>query len=64
MASAEVTTKTEELSGHVLGIISSYGMGAALDARDLYGKTAPQAQQPVVVPADRCVSDDVYGVVD
>jgi hypothetical protein len=58
MTSAEPATESEELSGRVLGIISSYGMGAALDARDLYRKPAPEALQPVVVPADGCLSDD------
>lgn len=52
MTSAESTTETEQLSGRVLGIIGSYGMAAALDARDLYLKTAPEAVPPSGIPVD------------
>ena len=64
MASAEPTTETEELSGSVLGIIDAYRMGAALDAQDLYLKTAPEAPPParVLVPAEGYISYGVYHV--
>ena len=41
--SGERTTENEELSGNVLGLIGAYRMGAALDARDLYLKSAHKA---------------------
>jgi hypothetical protein len=59
MNSAEPSTETEELSGRVLGIISSYGMGAALDARDLCLKTAADAPPAVVRPGGE-VRNSVY----
>jgi hypothetical protein len=43
MTSGERMTENEELSGNVLGLIGAYRMGAALDARDLYLKSAPKA---------------------
>ncbi len=43
MTSGERTTKDEELSGNVLGLIGAYRMGGALDARDLYLKSAPKS---------------------
>lgn len=57
-------TEIEELSGSVLGIISAYGMGAALDARDLNLKTAPGAPPPehVLVPDGGYIKDGVYHV--
>lgn len=47
MKSVESTTDAEELSGRALGVICSYGMGAALDPRDLYLKTAREPSQSV-----------------
>lgn len=64
MTGAEPSTETEELSGSVLASISAYAMGAALDARDLYRKTASEAAPSVVAPANGCISDDVYHVAD
>jgi hypothetical protein len=43
-------TVIEELHGRVLGIIGAYGMGVALDPRELYLKTAPAAAPPEPVP--------------
>ena len=57
-------TEIEELSGSVLGIISAYGMGAALDARDLNLKTASADPPPehVLVPDEGYIRDGVYHV--
>lgn len=46
MTAGEHTTESEELSGRVLGVISAYGMGAALEARDLYPKADQDAPSP------------------
>ena len=43
-------TETEELCGHVLGIIGAYGLGVSLDRRELYQKTAPATAPPKPVP--------------
>ena len=61
MTSAEPTTENEELDGSVLGIIDAYRMGAALDAQDLYLKTAPEAPPPerAFVRAEIYISDGV-----
>jgi hypothetical protein len=58
MASGERTTENEELSGNVLGLIGAYRMGGALDARDLYLKSAPKAPPP----AEGDISDGVSPV--
>ena len=54
MTSGERTTENAELSGNVLGLIGAYRMGAALDARDLYLKSAPKPP-----PAEGDTSDGV-----
>ena len=46
MTSGERTTENEELGGNVLGLIGAYRMGAALDAGDLYLKSAQKASPP------------------
>ena len=58
-------TEVEELSGRVLGIIGAYGMGTALDTRDLNVSTAPIAPppEPVLVPGPGDIRDGVYRVV-
>ena len=43
-------TETEELCGHVLGIIGAYGLGVSLDRRELYPKAAPATAPPKPVP--------------
>lgn len=59
-------TEIEELNGRVLGIIGAYGMGVALDARDLYlkTKTVPAAPppEPVLMPHEGYIRDGVYHV--
>ena len=47
MTGGEHTTESEELSERVLEVISGYGMGAALDARDLHLKSDRDAPLPV-----------------
>ena len=61
MTGGEHTTESEQLSGRVLGVIGAYGMGAALDARDLYLKSDQDAPPPVV-PAHGVRSHDVRQV--
>lgn len=51
------TTESDELSERVLGVISAYGMGAALEARDLHLKGGRDAASPVV-PAQGYRSHD------
>ncbi len=55
MTGGEHTTESDELSERVLHVISSYGMGAALEARDLYPKAEQDAPSPVA-PAHGFVS--------
>ncbi len=43
-------TETEELCGHVLGIIGAYGLGVSLDRRELSPKTASATAPPKPVP--------------
>ena len=47
MTGGEHTTESAELSERVLHVISSYGMGAALEARDLYPKADQNASSAV-----------------
>jgi hypothetical protein len=56
-------TGGEELSERVLGIIGTYGMGAALDPRHLYTKTPPDVSAQTVRPGpEGYVQDGVYHV--
>ena len=43
---AEPTVERQELSERLLGLIGGYEMGAALNAEDMYMKTAPGASAP------------------
>ena len=43
MTGAEATVERRELGEKVLGIIGGYQMGAALNAEELFTKTAPEA---------------------
>ena len=59
MTSAETAAENEQLSTSVLGIIDAYGIGAAIDAKDLCPrKTAPEAPPPerAFVPAEGSIS--------
>lgn len=47
MTGVEHTTESDELSERVLEVIGAYGMGAALDARDLHLKGDRDAPPPV-----------------
>ena len=54
-----------ELSERVRAAIGGYRMGAALDARDLYPKTATDVEpEPVVVAGEGYVRDGVYHVAE
>ena len=46
MTGGDHTTESDELSERVLAVISGYGMGAALDARDLHLKGDRDAPPP------------------
>ena len=47
MTGGEHTTESDELSERALEVIGAYGMGAALDARDLHLKGDRDAAPPV-----------------
>jgi hypothetical protein len=47
MTGGEHTTESHELSERVLEVIGAYGMGAALDARNLHLKRGRDAPPPV-----------------
>ena len=53
MTGAEPTAERQELSERVLGIMGGYRMRTALNAQDLFMKTAPGAlpPDPVLVPS-------------
>ena len=46
LTGAEPTVERQELSERLLGILGGYAMGTALDAQDLFMKTAPGAPPP------------------
>jgi hypothetical protein len=46
MTGAEPTVERQELDERVLGIIGGYRMGTALNAQDLFMKTAPGGALP------------------
>ena len=64
MTRTEGLTEVGELSGRVLGIIGAYGMGPAVDAHDLYPKTAATGPppKPVVVRPNGYIRDGVYHI--
>ena len=51
MTGAETTVERRELGERVLGIIGGYRMGTALNAEELFTKTAPEALPPDTVLA-------------
>ncbi len=51
MTGAEPTVERQELGERVLGLIGGYRMGTALNAQDLFTKTAPGAPTPDPVRA-------------
>ena len=53
MTGAEATVERQELGERVLGIIGGYRMGTALNAQDLFTKTAPEA-----LPSDTVLAGD------
>jgi hypothetical protein len=66
MTGAELTVERQELGERVLAIIGGYRMGTALNAQDLFMKTAPAGAlppDPVLVPTGNS-RDGVHGAGD
>lgn len=55
----------EEMSGHVLGIIGAYRMGAVVEAQKLFPKRLPKTpREPAPRPAEGYIRNGVYHVAE